>query len=228
MASTVIYTAIFGKYDGLLEVPHEQRRDDVDYICFTDDPSLRSDSFHVVVWPISQRCPSRENRDLKINGLRYLADYERSIYIDGNQQITGCLTDLFVNLDDEKSGLAVFRHSKNNCAYAEAEAVIHRGQDKKSTVLCQMDRYSRAGFPKNYGLGWNGLLVRYHTAATRTFCDYWYREVNQHSFRDQLSLMYVSWKRSGPLVIIEDDSLKSKRSKFVRAVPHIGKRNASG
>ena len=172
----------------------------------------------------SGQCPSRANRDFKINGIRHLEDYERSIYIDGNQQVTGRLTDLFSTIDFEENGFAVFKHSRSSCAYEEAEEVIYRGQDNEGTVRCQMEQYAREGFPRNYGLSWNGLLLRRHTTCTRKLCDYWYSEVDQHSFRDQLSLMYVSWKRSIPLVIIEDDSSKTERSKFVCAVPHIGRK----
>lgn len=42
-----ILTCLFGKYDNLWEV--KEKRDDVEYVCITDDPNLKSDTWSVVL-----------------------------------------------------------------------------------------------------------------------------------------------------------------------------------
>lgn len=221
MSSTAVYTAIFGKYDNLLEIPEEFIESDVDYICFTDDPSLKSLTFKIIVVNDQEMSPSRSNRNFKINGARHLNNYRRSIYIDGNQAIRGRLSKLFDHLDADNGTIAAFRHSRSECSYVESADVIRRSQDDKAIVQAQMRLYESEQFPKNYGLAWNGLLIRYHTEKTIAFCDLWYQELVRHSFRDQLSLMYVSWKNDVAVSVIDDDAKKTVRSRYVVAQPHI-------
>ena len=220
-STTTVYTAIFGEYDNLLEIPEEFIESGVDYICFTDDPLLKSSTFKIIVVNDQEMSPSRSNRNFKINGARHLNDYNRSIYIDGNQAISGRLSELFDHLDTNNGTIAAFRHSRCRCSYIESADVIRLSLDDKAIVQAQMRLYESEQFPKNYGLAWNGLLIRYHTEKTLAFCDLWYQELLRHSFRDQLSLMYVSWKNDVPISIIDDDAKKTVRSRYVVAQPHI-------
>ena len=66
-STTTVYTAIFGKYDNLLEIPEEFIESGVDYICFTDDPLLKSSTFKIIVINDQEMSPSRSNRNFKIN-----------------------------------------------------------------------------------------------------------------------------------------------------------------
>ena len=42
----IVYTALFGKYDKLLEIPHMNKH--IDYVCFTELSSERYNIFSVV------------------------------------------------------------------------------------------------------------------------------------------------------------------------------------
>ncbi len=42
----VVYTAIFGNYDALKIIP--QQSVNADYVCFTDNPNLKSDQFEII------------------------------------------------------------------------------------------------------------------------------------------------------------------------------------
>lgn len=85
-AKRVIYTCITGKYDTLKTMKYIDK--DWDYICFTDNASIKPDG----VWEIkplqfSELDNSRNNRWHKLNPHLILSDYENSIYIDGNIRI---------------------------------------------------------------------------------------------------------------------------------------------
>lgn len=82
MDKIVVYTAIFGGYNELIEQPQFEN---VDYICFTDR-NLSSSTWKVVVVsepPIGDD-NTRNNRYYKILPHLHLQDYQYSIYIDGN------------------------------------------------------------------------------------------------------------------------------------------------
>ena len=86
----VIYTAIFGTeyYLHEPEVPIEG----YDFICFTNDPSLKSDLWDVrQVTPIYKEADgalTRNARKYKSLPHRYLKEYDISIWMDGDLKIT--------------------------------------------------------------------------------------------------------------------------------------------
>ena len=54
-------------------------------------------------------------------------------------------------------------------------------------------KYRASGFPSNYGLTWNFVLIRKNTPELADLMERWYQETLV-TYRDQLSLMYVLWK----------------------------------
>ena len=74
----VVYTALFGDYDDLLEpVPSN----DCDYICFTDNTQLQSNIWKVQI--VSGNLSAKMmNRLYKIKPHKYLKNYKASIYVD--------------------------------------------------------------------------------------------------------------------------------------------------
>jgi hypothetical protein len=76
----------------------------------------------------------------------------------------------------------------------EAVAVVHYRYDREETVEKQMVRYSNEGFPVNYGLAYNGFILRKHTPTIEKLDEFWWNEIIKNSRRDQLSFMYSCWK----------------------------------
>ena len=76
----VIYTSIFGSYDGLIPQPQFKG---VDYICFTDKP-FKSSKWKIITVSSKISDTTRKSRHPKILPHLYLKDYKYSIYIDGN------------------------------------------------------------------------------------------------------------------------------------------------
>ena len=42
----IVYTALFGKYDKLLEIPRMNKH--IDYVCFTNDKDLTSKTWDII------------------------------------------------------------------------------------------------------------------------------------------------------------------------------------
>ena len=57
-----------------------------------------------------------------------------------------------------------------------------------------MQRYTREGFPANYGLVDTAVLLRRHTPKVEEFCRLWWQQLQIGSRRDQLSFTYCAWK----------------------------------
>ncbi len=187
----VIYTALFGNYDKLNDPP--QKYSEFDFICFTDNQSIRSD-----VWQIEYVKPALtpilSNRRVKILAHEYVAEYDTSIYIDSNIRIRKDpfpLVQKYLEIYD----LTVPKHFSRNCIYDEATAVIREGKANDDDVVRLMDRLRRDEYPSQYGLGENNVILRNHNApGIVRLMEEWWDFVITYAPRDQLSLLYLLWK----------------------------------
>lgn len=182
-----IYTVITNDYD-VLRTPRV-RQPECDYICFTDNPLLKSDSWVVVL--IEK--PSRHlQREIKILAHKYLPEYDMTIYVDANMEIIRNFKAMEISA--RKHGIALIKHNKRNCLYQEALTVVAINKDKSTFVEPQITAYRAEGMPVNYGMYCSGVMIRFNTPAVNDFCELWWAEVEKHSHRDQLSITYALWK----------------------------------
>jgi hypothetical protein len=196
-----VYAVIFGPYDGLLPQP---TFDAVDYICFTDQ------DFKSKTWKINKITPpipgdsTRSARFIKINPHLFLKDYDVSVFIDGNYLIEGDLPSL-VSSALKHSPMAIYDHNQcsdpRDCAYDELEAILalqkarNKLKDDPQTMIDQLSSYEREGFPRHAGLIFSAVLVRaHHNDEVKLVMATWWRQIEDHSKRDQLSFNYSAWK----------------------------------
>lgn len=190
----VVYTMIFAGYDDLKEP--EFVSPDFDYVCFTDDPDLKSDVWQIRLVKIPHQInPKRYSGEFSTYPFSYLKEYDLSVYVNGAISIK-CNISKFVDqvLPETKSIVSV-QHPKRDCIYEEAIKVVQLKKDYPVIVARQMEKYRKDGFPDHYGLQAFGLIVRRHNDnKLKKHCRFWRREVRNYSQRDQLSFNYVQWK----------------------------------
>ena len=90
----VVYTCITNDYDILNEPKYISLG--FDYICFTDNSSLKSDVWQIRPLPKETEGLSevKKQRFIKINPHLYLKEYDISIWVDGNVELKGDLNEL--------------------------------------------------------------------------------------------------------------------------------------
>jgi len=226
MNKKVIYTAIFGT-DYYLHEPEVPIKG-YDFICFTNDPNLKSD-----LWDIRQVTPiykepdgalTRNARKYKSLPHRYLKEYDISIWMDGDLKITGDL-DLLTQEHLKEKNLALLDHSlcgmtttgnlnRRSCVYDEARFIKWAGdnhprksyKDNINTILSQMEKYQKEGYPSNNGLARTSVIFRKHNdpQVIKTM-ERWWEEMKYGSRRDQLSFNYSAWKNELPFIYIQED-----------------------
>lgn len=192
---TVIYTSIFGSYDGLIPQPKFKN---IDFICFTDQ------DFKSKNWIIKKQSPpfpndnTRSSRVFKILPHKYLQEYDRSVFIDGNYIVKNNITQLIDRLD--KSDMLVFDHNQcddaRNTVQEELNSLIKIGNKENPEVMKkQVDEYIEDGFPDNTGLVSSAVLLRNHMQPNViNTMNFWWEQLLKHSRRDQLSFNYAAWK----------------------------------
>src|SRR5699024_186177 len=204
----IVYTAITEGYDDL-KMPYSIS-DRCHYVCFTDDPSIQGNGlWEIKPFPNPELDQVRKCRQLKILPHIYFTEYQYSIWIDGNIQITADIDELIETyFDQSDQGFFSFAHPWRDCIYDEAEDVIEnrKGIEDSSgekRARKQMEKYKLEGMTKNNGLIESNVILRKHTPEVNQIMEQWWEEVKTHSRRDQLSFNYVAWKNDFEYGLLE-------------------------
>jgi hypothetical protein len=187
----VVYTAIFGEYDALHEPP--AGLEGVDFICFTNQKNVESTHWDVRHVGSPDLTNHMMNRRYKLLPHLYLGDYEKSLYVDANVLVIGDPRPLFEKYLADHD-MAVPKHPLRNCIYEEALACLRTGKSGFTETAAQMKQYKREGFPVEFGLAENNVILRNHNRENMIdLMNRWWNELNSQAQRDQLSLGYVLW-----------------------------------
>lgn len=184
------YTALFGHYEDLLEQP-VAIDSDMDFICFTDDPSLRSDTWEIrVVRRVIQEDPARSSRYPKICPHRFLEEYDVSLYIDNSVLLTTDPSEILEDLLPDDAVFAAIEHSFRDTVLDEFRAVVSASLDSEWVCAEQLEHYKRSHsdvLAQKPLIG--GVLLRRHMDPdVISAMELWWFNVLRYSRRDQLSL----------------------------------------
>ncbi len=180
----VIYTVITNQYDTLKEpkfvTPGWK------YICFSDAPIESK----VWEWCAIENFP-RIDRRIRIKAHEYFKS-GIVVYIDGSYLIKGNLNS-FIHWVPTTFSMELW--GRRQCLYKEAQELIDRNMIDPLVWEKQKERYQQEGFPEDWGMGRNGILVRnLSNRKVRDINERWWEEWETGAKRDQLSLMYCFWK----------------------------------
>ena len=188
----VVYTAIFGDYDEL----REPRRpaSGVQFICFTDNPPLRSRAWNI------RYCRSEGDPLFQAKRFKCLAHEalrcKHSLWIDGRIQLHG-LRGVF---ERGHCDLALQPHPDRRCIYEEAAHCKRIGRGDPQRIDQAVAHFRAAGHAERAGLWWTGVILRRHSKATRAFNEAWWQELVRGTSRDQISLPVVRQRLGTKLV----------------------------
>lgn len=169
--------------------------ENIDFICFTDDPELTSAFWKIKVVPSGLLDPARTAKQFKVLAHRFLPDYDWSLYIDNTVRLKVPPQRIFDQfLAGTPSPFVCFRHYERKCVYDEADEVLRLGYDDPIRVHAQMDLYRRLGYPANNGLAKGAFILRRHRdSRLQPIMEHWFGQILCYSKRDQLSLNPVMW-----------------------------------
>ena len=187
-----IYTAFTGDYDTLKEP--EVIDENCDYICFTDNPNLKSDIWKIIQMDETTLDNNRKAKQYKLLPHKYLKDYKYSFWLDGTFRIKGSIREyIYKNIKADSPMLCVV-HTERDCVYEEYEASKIIPRYPRSVMEEQITYYKNQGFPEKYGLGVMGAIFRKHNdGAVIKVMEDWWEENIKFTNQDQLSFAYVCW-----------------------------------
>lgn len=195
MNKFVIYTAVIGQYDEILQPKVIDPR--FDYILFSNDIHETS----IGVWQIRHfsyhnDIQTKIARWIKTHPEQLLPEYEASLWMDANIQIAS--SEFYSRVDElygNKTSLSTVKHPKLTCIYQEMLVMIYGRYEKESVVVNWGHFLRKQNFPRDNGIVETGVLFRNHSVPTiKEFDKQWWWCIDNYSRRDQLSFNYVLWK----------------------------------
>ena len=135
----------------------------------------------------------KKQRFIKLHPHLYFKNYELSIYIDASFQIIGDLNEFLLRIISPKYNIYNLEHPcRNNITKEELAVVLYKIENENMTKLIH-ERYSKEKFPDNNGLIEGCLIIRKHNEKDCIkVMNLWFNEINNYSYRDQLSFNKLS------------------------------------
>jgi hypothetical protein len=208
-----VYTVLIGDYEQLNEQPISSQSD-VDFICFSDNKDLTSQTWDIrYVAPIFPMDSVRSARLVKICPHRFLREYDISLYIDNSIILKKTPEDIYHNLmaNDEIEMVSI-KHSFRETVLDEFVAVIQFQLDNINILLEQLNAYSLiCPDVLNEKPFSNGFILRRHNNhQVIQVMEEWIAHVFRYSRRDQLSLNYCLKNKKLNLYAIDVDIRNSE------------------
>lgn len=229
----VVYTVVLGTVH---ELPPRHKNADVDWICFTDQDSLKSKGWTIVIIePHFAFDLERSSREPKTRAHLWLEGYERSIYIDSKVQLKCHPEDLWKALvPTNETTLGAIEHSFRESLEEEIEGIYSLRLDHWYPL--ENFRRVMAEISPDYLHAkpiWGGIIARrHHHPSVVQAMDLWFSMILHFSKRDQLYLPYVLSSIGGQQVSISQIDNRSSQfhvwpwtqghSKKARPAPRIG------
>ncbi len=176
-SSVVVFTCRYG--NSRAPADPRERTPGVQYVCFTDDPRLKSKTWSLRTCARS-RHPLMQAKASKVLAHESL-DCDASLWVDPGIELQS-LEGAFQRLSAD---VALERHVSRNCIYDEAEQLkaIRRGDP--SLIDRSIARYRDLGHPRDYGLWDTDVVLRRHNETTKSFNLQWWQEVRSGTPQDQ-------------------------------------------
>ncbi len=221
MNNKVIYTVLVGNYDSINQPC--VINPDFDYFLFSNDIPEES----VGVWRIKKIPYDNEDKKriaswVKTHPEQLLPDYDASVCIDANIQITGTeFYDRIEELVQKKVLISSMWHNERDCIYDEAAAVAIYALDNEKTIITWLHKIVKEGYPAHNGLYELNVLYRIHNnSVIKNFDSLWWECINNYSRREQLSYCYVLWKLRIECPYFLSDSKNTRNSDCVKLLYH--------
>lgn len=221
MKRYVIYSALVGNYDEILQPLVEDER--FDFVLFTD--IITKD--RVGVWQVR---PIEYHNDDNTRICRYvkthpeilLPDYAVSVWIDSNIQIIdGFIYDRIIELDREGILFSSMWHPSRNCIYQEAFAVVNMMVEHERTVVDWCHYLRKKRYPKDNGLCETNVMFRKHINPLVHETDMlWWDSIDRFSRRDQLSYNYSLWENGIPCHFFLGEGNNARNTDHLCVVMH--------
>ncbi|MCY9804061.1 hypothetical protein OTK51_11540 [Vibrio scophthalmi] len=222
MTQFVVYKALFGSYDSIEPVKSELVQGNTDYFVISDIALDLPAPWKLIQVERKFDSYAVENRFYKMNGLDWFKNYKRSIYLDGNINVTGSLDHLLENLGTDKD-IYAFAHPKRSNVSDEFKACLIYN---KITIQEYLESKKESYQPfkdAQIEMFECGILIRNpNSSVLSAAMKEWFELFENHIRRDQLYFPFVMEKHKVNIGSLGISNIRSN-SEFFSIKSHTHK-----
>jgi len=216
---TVVNATFFGEEKpNLIKLPQQPSFKDVEYKFFTNKPEMvEGDSWEIV--NINQQSDFRKKaREIKTCIHNFVPNTDYWLWIDNNCQLQVDPHKFLHHL--EECDIVVMPHPERGDIIEEANCLFKWKPEQTQGIQEAINQYYKEGYvPK--ALYETKVLMRRNTEKVRRFNSLWWKEIQTHSIRDQISFPYVSWKTKTFINTFPGNNSRSEvRSQWKNYIPY--------
>ena len=191
----VIYSVTINKYD---KISNFSKQKGYNYYLFSDTYYKNTNWTIIIISNLIKKkniSKIKMTRYFKLFPHLFFKNYELSLYLDASYIIKGDLNELLLKTLNPSFDLYFLQHNGGYKVFKEFSAVLYHKKDTKEIVNKVRKRYINEKFPDNLGLTENCIIIRNHNnKKIIKLMKFWWNEIKNYSYRDQLSLNYAIWK----------------------------------
>ena len=190
----IVYSCMIGNYDNVTSF-NKQRG--YDYILFTDQ-NIKNTNW--TIFPIPDEVLKlnvsniKKQRYMKIHPHKFFKNYDLSLYIDPNYEITGDLDDYLINTLNPLDHIYIPHLQFGKGMKQAIDKAIEKKLDDVSLLKHVIDRYNQSKLLDKTGIVNAGLIVRkHHTEDCIKLMERWWEEVRDYSHVDNFAFDYAGY-----------------------------------
>ena len=190
----IVYSCMIGNYDNVTSF-NKQRG--YDYILFTDQ-NIKNTNW--TIFPIPDEVLKlnvsdiKKQRYMKIHPHKFFKNYDLSLYIDPNYEITGDLDDYLINTLNPFDHIYIPHLQFGKGMKQAIDKAIEKKLDDVSLLKHVMDRYNQSKLLDKTGIVNAGLIIRkHHTEDCIKLMERWWEEVRDYSHVDNFAFDYAGY-----------------------------------
>ena len=188
----IVYSCMIGNYDNVTSF-NKQRG--YDYILFTDQ---NINNTNWTIFPIPEEVLKlnvsdiKKQRYMKIHPHKFFKNYDLSLYIDPNYEITGDLDDYLINTLNPLDHIYIPHLQFGKGMKQAIDKAIEKKLDDVSLLKHVMDRYNQSKLLDKTGIVNAGLIIRkHHTEDCIKLMERWWEEVRDYSHVDNFAFDFA-------------------------------------
>ena len=190
----IVYSCMIGNYDNVTSF-NKQRG--YDYILFTDQ-NIKNTNW--TIFPIPDEVLKlnvsdiKKQRYMKIHPHKFFKNYDLSLYIDPNYEITGDLDDYLINTLNPLDHIYIPHLQFGKGMKQAIDKAIEKKLDDVSLLKHVMNRYNQSKLLDKTGIVNAGLIIRkHHTEDCIKLMERWWEEVRDYSHVDNFAFDYAGY-----------------------------------
>ena len=188
----IVYSCMIGNYDNVTSFKKQRG---YDYILFTDQ-NIKNTNW--TIFPIPDEVLKlnvsdiKKQRYMKIHPHKFFKNYDLSLYIDPNYEITGDLDDYLINTLNPLDHIYIPHLQFGKGMKQAIDKAIEKKLDDVSLLKHVMDRYNQSKLLDKTGIVNAGLIIRkHHTEDCIKLMERWWEEVRDYSHVDNFAFDYA-------------------------------------